>query len=70
MGFKGMGPVVQGLGVGQGLDFEHHVVVKIRLAVVVFRSNGQEFKERAQGIDGAVDRGRRIKVSLLVLGMA
>lgn len=64
VGGQGMGAVVQRLGIVKRVDLQHDVAVEVRLPILDVGGDRQELEQRAQGVDGAVDRGRRVQVAL------
>ena len=64
-----MGPVVQGNCIRKGIDLEHDIAVKIRLAIVLVSRDRQILVQGAQGVEGTVDGRRGVEVALLVLAV-
>ena len=64
-----MGPVVQGACIRKGIDLEHDIAVKIRLAIVLVSRDRQVLVQGAQGVEGSVDGRRGVEVALLVLAV-
>ena len=64
-----MSPVVQGACIRKGIDLEHNIAVKIRLAIVLVSRDRQVLVQGAQGVERPVDGRWGVEVALLVLAV-